>query len=327
MPLSDRNQYIYAPLTENPYLTPRTSAKKPDGDHQYGLSARYFFEQLNTEFGLYYVNFHATTPVLDLSLCDNGWEGCSSLDGLSMPLSYDKNVRAFAISAATGVRHVALSAELSRFENLSVQRNFGELIEGATNNRGIYAARMEAAGNGSLFSGGWKTDRTQLLLGGRVDLSSVVGLVDASLAVEAAGQWVKDLPDSDEERIGRNGNWGAAASDGVCQELTRNTQGGCRTDGFATDFSWGYRLFSVISLPRPARGIDLQTLVAWNEDVEGYAVDGSLVEGRRVIKLRLQAIFQGAWFIELGRTWINSNTDYDAARDLDTYTIAAGVSF
>ena len=109
--------------------------------------------------------------------------------------------------------------------------------------------------------------------------------------------------------------------------MTRNTQGGCRTDGFATDFSWGYRLFSVISLPRPARGIDLQTLVAWNEDVEGYAVDGSLVEGRRVIKLRLQAIFQGAWFIELGRTWINSNTSYDAARDLDTYTIAAGVSF
>jgi hypothetical protein len=37
--------------------------------------------------------------------------------------------------------------------------------------------------------------------------------------------------------------------------------------------------------------------------------------------------FQRAWFIELGRTWINSNTDYDPARDKDTYTIAAGVAF
>lgn len=326
-PLTDRDQYAFAALADNPFITPRTLERTPGNGRQYGLSTRYFVEPLNTEFGLYYVNFHATTPVLNVTLCDHGWDGCTSRDGLGLPLEYGENIKAFAISAATGVRNVALSAELSRFEGLPVQRNFAELIEGATRNRGIYADRMDAAGDGQLFRGGWQADRTQLLLGGQVDLSSVVGLADASLAVETAGQWVSNLPDTEEERIGRNGNWGAAASDGVCQPATGITQGGCRTDGFATDFSWGYRLFSTISLPRPARGIDLQTVAAWSHDVGGYAVDGSMVEGRRVINLRLQAIFQRAWFIEIGRTWINSNTDYDPLRDRDTYTIAAGVAF
>ncbi len=86
-------------------------------------------------------------------------------------------------------------------------------------------------------------------------------------------------------------------------------------------------MFSVFSLPRPARGLDLQTLVSWSHDVEGYAVDGSQVEGRRVFGLRLQALFQRTWFLELGRTWVHGNTNYDIARDKDVYTIAAGMAF
>jgi hypothetical protein len=284
-------------------------------------------ESLDTEFGVYYVNYHATAPVLDVTLCKHGWEGCSSLDGLALPLTYHEDVHAFALSAATGVRNIALSAELSQFRNQPTQRNFPELIEGATRNRGIYASRMAATGNGNVFNGVWKADRTQLLLGGQVDLSSAVGLADASLAAEAAGQWVGNLPDTDEERIGRNGNWGPAASGGVCQPLAQQTEGGCKTDGFATEFSWGYRLFTTITLPRPARGIDLHTLLSWSHDVQGYSVDGGLAEGRHVLNLRIQAIFQRAWFVEVGRSWVNSNTDYDPARDKDTYTLALGFTF
>jgi hypothetical protein len=326
--LTDREQLNFAPLPENPLVVPRTSSRKPGSGGQYGLSTRYFVEALDTEFGLYYINYHATTPVLDLTLCDNGWDGCTSQDGLTVPMRYQEDVKAFAISAATGVRNIALSAELSQFRDLPVQRNFPELIEGATQNRGIYADRMTAAGAGALFDGGWKADRTQLLLGGRLDLSSTLGLADASMAVEASGQWITNLPGTGQERIGRNGNWGAAAApDGICQPLTQDTQAGCETDGFVTDFSWGYRMFSVISLPRPARGIDLQTLVSWNHDVDGYALDGSQIEGRRIVGLRLQALFQRTWFLEIGRTWVHSTTDYDIARDKDVYSIAAGVAF
>lgn len=326
-PLSDRQQYLLNLPRGNPLITPRGYAKQPGSGGQYGVSTRYFAESLDTEFGLYYVNFHATLPVLDLTLCDNGWEGCTSRDGLSLPLTFHEDVQAYAISAATGVRNIALSAELSQFRDLPVQRNFPELVEGAIGNRGIYASRMRAAGDGALFSGGWKADRTQLLLGGQLDLSPTVGLADATLAFEAAGQWVSNLPGTEEERIGRMANWGAAADNGVCQQLTQNTEGGCNTDGFATDFSWGYRVFAALSLPRPARGVDLQPLLTWNHDIEGYAVDGSQVEGRRAIGLRLRAIFQRMIFVEVGRSWVNSNTNYDPLRDKDLYTLAAGIAF
>ena len=326
--LTDQQQFDLGPLGQNPALVPRGSLPKPDNGGQYGISTRYFVESLDTEFGLYYTNYHATLPVLDLTLCDNGWEGCSSLDGLELNINYHEDVEAFAISAATGVRNIALSAELSRFRKLPVSRNFPELIAGATRNEGVYAQRMNAAGGGSEFDGGWKADRNQLLLGGQMDLSSAVGLADASVAFEAAGQWVTNLPGTNEERIGRFGAWGVAPSPGSeCHAATQNTQGGCKVDGFATDFSWGYRVFATLSLPRPARGVDLYPLLGWNHDVGGYAVDGSLTEGRRVLNLRLRAVYQRAFFLEIGRTWINSTTNYDPARDKDAYSMAVGMQF
>jgi hypothetical protein len=233
-----------------------------------------------------------------------------------------------AISASTGLRSLALSAELSHFRDLPVQRNFPEMIEGAIGNRGIYAERMVEAGGGALFSGGWKADQTQLLLGGELDLSRTIGLGNPLLAIEAAGLWATNLPGTDEERIGRNPNWGAATPPGgVCQQITQATEGGCKAKGYATDFSWGYRMLFSFLLPLPAVGIDLTPLVAWSSDIEGYSIDGSQVEGRHVLNLKMRAVYQRAFFLEIGRTWVNSNTDYDVARDKDLYSIAVGMAF
>ncbi|MCB1855193.1 MAG: DUF1302 family protein [Halieaceae bacterium] len=328
VPLTDREQFELGPLGDNPALVPRSGLPKPGAGGQYGLSTRYFVEALDTEFGLYYTRFHSTLPVMDLALCPGGWQDCDGANGLALQLNYHEDVEAFAISAATGVRNVALSAELSQFRNLPVQRNFPELIAGATLNEGVYASRMRAADDGALFPGSWKADRTQLLLGGQVDLSSALSLIDASLAFEAAGQWVDNLPDTNDERIGRQGNWGAATPPGgSCQAVTQQTQGGCKVDGFATDFSWGYRLFATISLPRPARGIDLYPLLGWNHDVQGYAVDGSQLQGRRTLNLKLRAVYQRFLFLELGRSWVKSTTNYDPARDKGVYTVAVGLQF
>ena len=82
-----------------------------------------------------------------------------------------------------------------------------------------------------------------------------------------------------------------------------------------------------MALPRPARGIDLQPLLAWKHDVKGYAIDGSQVEGRQILTLRLRTIYQQAFFLDLGRTWVKSTTNFDPARDKDVYSIAIGMVF
>ena len=67
---------------------------------------------------------------------------------------------------------------------------------------------------------------------GFVQVSCMVtdsGGIDEVVA-EAAAQWLSDLPGTNEERIGRNANWGSAATaaDG-CPALTQGTENGCST--------------------------------------------------------------------------------------------------
>lgn len=59
-PLTDQQQFNYQTPQGNPVLIPRTKQGSPGSAGQYGFSSRYFVEPLKTEFGLYYVNYHAT---------------------------------------------------------------------------------------------------------------------------------------------------------------------------------------------------------------------------------------------------------------------------
>ncbi len=325
-PLTDREMFELGELGSNPYLVARPYAKKPGSSGQFGLSSRYFVEALDTEFGVYYVNYHATNPIVDLTLCDAS--PCSGATGLGLPLSYHENVQALALSAASGLRNLAYSMELSHFRNLPAQRNFTDMLSGALDQTGIYAQRIAAAAPGSTISGSIPVDRTQLLLGGELDLAQSVGLSDAKLVAEASAQWISNLPGTNEERIGRNANWGSAATaDAGCPTLTQMTEHGCSTAGYATDFSWGYRVLASVNLPKPELGLEFRPQLSWSHDVDGYSVDSVQVEGRQVIGTSLRTIFQRAYFVEIGRNWFKRDVDYDPARDKDVYFMAMGLVF
>lgn len=319
-------QQLNDPFLRNALVAQVTNQDKPDGSGQYGLSSRYFVESLDTEFGLYYVNFDATIPVATMRNCDQGVV-CLPPNGFEIPLHYQENMQMFGISAATGEGETAFSAELSYLKDLEVQRNVPEMLEGglAFQDQGIYASRMQALGPGEVLDG-FLVDRTQLLLGANMDISRDIGLNEASLVVEASGQWV-DLPSTDVERIGRNGNWGAArAPDGVCDQRTVYA-GGCKVDGFATSFAWGYRALFTFTQPLPGYGLEFQPRFAWSHDVEGHSVDGTQVEGRQVFGATLRTIFQRRFFLDVGRTWFKTDTQYDGLRDRDAYVIATGLAF
>ena len=310
-PLPDRAQYllgVWAPV--NAPIDGRKSG-------QWGVAARYFVEPLNTEFGVYYTRFNATLPTTNIIPKDP-----NSKVGMAIQNEYFDGVQAAAISATTGFQNVALSAELSTFFGLPVQRNFPTLIQGATGQGGPYAAAA-ALGPGASYAGQIEVNRTQLLLGGRLNLSPTIGLADALLTAEVALQWAPDLPGAEVERIGRNPNFGTASYNGVCQGGLNS----CAVDGFATSFNWGYRLAMQFSLPRPTSGLDLVPVLLWSQDVQGYAVDGTMVEGRYVGGVLLRAVYQSFLFAEIGATFIRNDTPYDGIRDRSAYAIGVGVRF
>jgi hypothetical protein len=304
----------------NHLFAPLATSADPSRSGQYGLAARYFVDPLKTEFGAYYVRYNSPNPVVGLIK-----QPASPPTFLNYTVQYPEGVQAFAVSAATGFRNVALTAELSEFLKLPVQRNAPSLIQGVgPSGTGPYHAAIAAAPLGEVVPGYFKANKTQLLLGGRVDVSAVTGLADATLIAETSMQWITNLPGVDQERIGRNANWGQAGFNGVCPADPRNY---CPTDGFATRFAWGYRLLAQFSLPRPATGLDLQPIVLWSQDLKGYSVDGSLVQGRWTAGLLFRAVYQQVFFAEVGRAWVRGGTDFDGLRDKGVYVVTAGMRF
>jgi hypothetical protein len=314
-----------------PYLVAdHSTAGKPEGSGGHGLSSRYYVEGLDTEFGVYYVSYDATLPTISFRTCTGSTPslGCTPATGFALPSHYQEDLQLFGLSAATGVQNMAFSAELSYLKDLPVQRNIPEVLEGSLGaaNEGIYAERLDTVAPGGIFDGFKLADRTLLLLGTDVDLSGSTGLAQARLLAEVSGQWV-DIPGTDEERLGRNGNWGAAAApNGVCDPRTLIAEG-CKADGFVTDFAWGYRLDASFLTPLPEYGIELIPRLAWSHDVKGYSADGSQVEGRQVFGVSLRTLFQRRFFVDIGRSWFKTDTDYDPVRDRDVYLVAVGLAF
>jgi Protein of unknown function (DUF1302) len=293
---------------------PQRAQSDPGSSGQYGVAARYFVEPLRTEFGAYLVRFNS--PNMTINAIPND---PTSRVGLAYAIQYPQGVQGMGFTATTGVGHAALSAELSQFRNLPVPRNFATVLQGASGSGGPYAAAA-ATPVQQVYRSYFEANRTQLILGGRFDLSPTLGLADAQLTAETAMQWLTNLPGLDQERIGRNVNFGTAAYDGTCQ-------GGlnvCSTQGFATRFSLGYRLLAQFSLPRPATGLDLQPVLLWSQDLKGYAADGSMIEGRYSAAFLLRAVYQQVFFVELGRTWLRHDTAFDPLRDKSVYLITAG---
>jgi hypothetical protein len=294
---------------------PSLYAPDPSKWGQFGLAAKSFIEPIGAQVGVYYVRYNSPNPIISPIL------GATSAD-FKIQTSYVEAVEAVAVSAATGFRNAALSGQLTEFLGFPVQRNFPTLIQGAIDKQGPYAA-AGAAPIGSVFPGYLRVNVTQLQLGGSVQFSPIRGLYDVSLTAETSFQWAPGLPGTNQERLGRYGNFGTAEYNGSCQ-------GGanvCEVAGFATPFAWGYRVRLQAQLPQPGTGITLVPVLFFAQDVQGYSTDSTMVQGRLSGGAALRAIYLRRLYAEVGGTWYRRNTAFDPLRDRGTYTLAAGVTF
>jgi hypothetical protein len=289
----------------------------------WGVSARKFVEPLGTELGFYYADY--TNPIPTLSPV----VGFSAAE-FAMNNSFHP-VKAFAVSASTGMRDVALSGQFTRVLDYPAARNAPAYIEGSTSGKGPYGYMMtEYAGREA--PGFYPMNINQLQTGAVWQFGRHVGLSDATLAGEAMMHWNTNNPPTDgpnAERLLRGGNFGLAdwSEQGyVCDPgpLANGIITECEIEGFQTPFSMGYKLRAQTTTPQFGPGVTLTPALAFGHDITGYAADFSILGGRISYGAFLRVDIRQASFFELGATWYRRGTPYDSIRDKGQYTFVVG---
>ncbi|MAR73046.1 MULTISPECIES: DUF1302 family protein [unclassified Halomonas] len=191
------------------------------------------------------------------------------------------------------------------------------------------AARDTAPGG--TFRGFDRYDVSQLTLGAIQPVPGVLGAKALVLVGEAGMKYVHDLPSLDERRYTKGDLFGtdlAQGSEAGCQIATANPAyrgRACSGDGYASDFSWGYRLRGQLIYPDVFPGLTLTPYALFGHDVSGWSYDLNFVEDRLFGSVGLQADFQDRYHAEL--RWSGSgNTPY-ADTDFDYVTASLRVDF
>jgi hypothetical protein len=320
----------------------RAEDKKANDDGQYGLALRYVSDALDTEFGFYAMNIHSRSPVVSGITAKNAsWmPEFSALTGApyNLPasvagsiakasnsqyqISYPENMQLAGLSFATNVGSMAVSGEISHKLNLPVQINSTQLISsalgGTTQTASLIALGMDstalAAVDGGILKGYTKFDVTQAQVTVIKFIDQVAGASRVSFVGEVGYTFIHDFTEGENTiRYGRSG---------IFDEVENKNK------GFVTESSWGYRARLIATYPNAFSGINLKPILAWSDDVDGYAPQpgGSFREGQQSIGLTIKADYLAIYNASIGYTQYMGG-DYSVISDRDFASISIGMQF
>ena len=313
----------------------RSADRDASDSGQYGVALRYLAKDFNnTEFGFYHVNYHSRVPLF------SGLKGTvtSGLTGVVVgpPIlpapgvnlgtaaghtgtgtyfaEYPEDIRLYGISFNTqGPFGVALQGEYSYRPNLPVQYATTELLLaslGAANYGvtcplpcgqipGAPAGATAAAlvPNGTYIQGFRRLKASQLQLTGTKSWPNIFGAEQGVLLGEVGFNWFHSLP-NDVKFNGPALHLPAIFPLGV---LAGNPPAlSQQTDGFMTDFSWGYRLAGRLEYNNLLFGGNVAPRFAYSEDVRG--IGPTFNEKAKSFSLGVSWDYQRKWIVDVQYT-------------------------
>jgi len=289
---------------------PRAQDDKARDHGQFGLAMRYFspfFGQ--TEFGLYYLRYHSRLPVLSGQAVST-----TAPSSGRVIVEYPEDINLFGASFNTTIAGGwAMGGEVTYRDNVPLQIDDVELLfAGLSPLNAVlpeealrFRSQLGEYGPGEYIQG-WErhevsqaqTTLTRLFGPGnflQADQIAVVGEIGATM--------VWDLPDRD---LLRYEGPGTDTGGGPSRETGGNLRNPVTTtDGFATSFSWGYRLV-IAPTYNNAFGTswNVTPRLAFNHDVNGVTPGpgGNFVQGRKSYTLGVGANYLGRWSADLAYT-------------------------
>ena len=342
---------------------PRAADRDARDDGQFGVSLRYFAENLNqTEFGFYAMNYHSRNPIYSTSTNGVAYPAAvpvSQLPGVnaggSYFIEYPEDIDLYGISINTTLpTGTSLGAEYSFRPNLPIQWNTFELIYGGLQQRGpdgqvvskLEQRQREKDPNfnyaGKAVDGYDRYNVSQAQATFIHFIDRVMGAARFIIVGEVGATYIHDLPSTSEARYGRSGIYGVGpvplegdnftgdyCSQGTDSDPRLNINpSNCGGGGFTTSFSWGYRTLFVWDYPDAVAGVNLRPRLFFSHDVKGYAPDpgGNFQEGNKSLGLAVEATYQNAYKANLSYTNYFGG-DYNVINDRDFVSASVSYSF
>lgn len=317
-----------------PGLTiPRADNVNPSKDDQYGVALRWFLPQLNdTELGFYYMNLHSRLPLISGTSVTNA----SPASGRYF-VEYPEDIHTYGISwnSTLGNSGIAFQGEYTYRPNQPLQIDDVEVLFAALSplNAGIpapanrFLSQLGSVGFGEYVQGWDEHEVSQL----QFTLTKAFGPgwigADQWIALGEAGfTYVHDLPPKDVLRYQGDGTDTGGGAD-VLSGLLRNPE--TETDGFADDFSWGYRALVRAEYLNAIGPINLAPRIAFNQDVSGTSPGpgGNFIEGRKSLTIAVSGDYLQKWSAEVAYTRFWGAEHYNLLSDRDFASLVIRYSF
>lgn len=313
---------------------PRAEDNKPKDTGQFGLALRYFATELNdTEFGAYYFNYHSRLPVLSGQAVSN-----TAPSSGRVIVEYPEGINLYGLSFNTTIPGGwSMGGEVSYRDNLPIQVDDVELLFAGLSplNAAIpaeysrFRSQLGSYQPGQFIQGYERQEMSQA----QVTFTKLLGpnnwinANQVAMVAEFGATHFWNLPSQSELRFEGPGTDTGGGPDSFTG-AGRNPV--TTTSGFATDFSWGYRMViaptynSVFGTP-----FNVTPRIAFNHDVNGVSPGpgGNFVEGRKQVTLGLSADYLSKWRADFSYTNFFGAGANNLLGDRDFVTASISYSF
>lgn len=331
----------------------RLADDRPDNGGEYGISLKYFWENLNdTEFGFYFLNHHSRTPIISARTgTANGRTAAVTLAGTSTTLAtaayaqtanyfiqYPEDIQRYGFSFNTQIKGIALQGDYTFINDAPLQVDDVEILFAALcpisaqlgNAPGINQIDPGCANTGlnQIIPGFIERNVSQLQITATKILGPTLKADTAALVGEIGITHIHGMPDKDVLRLNSAGTF----TSGNTTQATSGLHAGKAAEAaedFADATSWGYRIAGRLTYNNVFSSINLSPRFAFSHDVSGNTPGpgGNFLEERKALTLGIGADYQNQWRADLSYTNFFGAGRHNLLRDRDFMSFNLQYSF
>ncbi|MDP1626577.1 DUF1302 domain-containing protein [Parvibaculum sp.] len=289
---------------------PKQAGRTPKDGGQWGAALRYFADDWSSEFGLYYLRYHAKTPILGVNAQRIPVAPFTRPTGYFE--EYSEDIDLYGASFNTQLFGSSIGGEISYQPDFPAPLNFSSTVALARARAALGPMGGFYAQSGVVMVEKWQAALVSISSFGPSDGivgSAITGLgaTSGSLSTELVGNKYDGLDPS--------------VPYAVPDSKT-----------VPTDTAWGYRLAAGLSYPEAfGTGVSLTPSIAFRHDVYGTQPNNpngaTIIEGRKIVTVGLSGAYLGHWRAGISYTNNFGAGGDDLLNDRDFVDLSISYSF